>query len=170
MLSYARSASTYAGVDCHSACGLMFKDRHAWSGKPSCIQSGLQQRLPFVVSTSAVTRGLLFAAMVDALDCLSDNARVHIYGLPWRAKVKEGLDNPHDDPEAALVRQAAVWKVVIHEMMLPAPPATAPRNVSVPVEMDVQEHQAVTSMQAGERAAGVSPAGQLERPPTASNI
>lgn len=97
--------------------------------------------------------------MVDILQCLSDDARVHIYGLPWRAKVNEGLENPHNDAEAALVRQAAVWKVVIHEIMLPAPPAAGLDNVSIPAEVDVQEHTVVTRPQAGERIAGFAAAG-----------
>ena len=106
-----------------------------------------------------MTGALLCAAMVDILQCLDDDVRVHIYGLPWRAKVVEGLDNLHNDAEAALVRKAAVWKVVIHEMMLPAPPAAGLANVSVPAELDVQEHRAVTSMQASERVAGFAAAG-----------
>ena len=84
---------------------------------------------------------LLTAAMVDVLQCLDDDVRVHLYGLPWRAKLNEDADNLHDDAEAALVRRAAVWKVVIHEMPPSAPPATVPENTSIPVEADVQEHE-----------------------------
>ena len=94
--------------------------------------------------------------MVDILHCLDDNVRVHLYGLPWRAKVHEGLGNPHNDAEAALVRQAAAWKVVIHEMMLSAPPAVGSENVSEPIDLDVQEHAAVTSLHAGELVSGLS--------------
>ena len=84
--------------------------------------------------------------MVDILQCLDDNVRVHLYGLPWRAKKKDDVDHPHDNAEAALIRQAAVWKVVIHEMPLQAPPATGPENISIPAARDMQEHTAVTTL------------------------
>ncbi len=103
--------------------------------------------------------------MVDTLGCLDDPVRVHLYGLPWRGKAKEGLDNMHDDAEAALVRQAAVWKVVIHEMMLPVPPAMGPEVAGVPIEADIQEHAAVTDLMAGEPVAGSPTAALAERSP-----
>jgi hypothetical protein len=88
---------------------------------------------------------LVTAAMVDILQCLDDDVRVHLYGLPWRAKLKEDAHDPHDDAEAALVRRAALWKVVIHEMPPSAPPATVPENGSIPAEADVQEHKLTIS-------------------------
>ena len=131
----------------------------------------LSSRLPWHVPQHIpqLTHAMPYAAMVDTLDCLDDTVRVHLYGLPWRAKAKEGLDNKHDDAEAALVRQAAVWKVVIHEMMLPAPPARGPESVGVPAEADVQEHAAVTVLPAGEPVAGSSSADPAERPQSDSN-
>ncbi len=107
--------------------------------------------------------------MVDTLDCLDDPIRVHLYGLPWRVKAKEGLDNMHDDAEASLVRQAAVWRVVIHEMMLKAPPATGPAGIGAPIETDVQEHAAITDLPAGESVGGSPTAALAERPPQVGN-
>lgn len=47
--------------------------------------------------------------MVDVLGCLTDNVRVHLYGLPWPAGAPAA--GCHQDPEGAIIRLAATWKV-----------------------------------------------------------
>ena len=49
------------------------------------------------------------AAVVDVLGCLSNSARVHLYGLPWPLVVPPNGD--HQDPEGAIIRLASTSRV-----------------------------------------------------------